>query len=383
VVDRRAADGGARAGMRRRGPAPGQRAGDLRGRDPEYLQDLPGIASTLRFGCNGIGFEKTNSLILAGRVAGELKSTKKIALAAAAIMAVASPIVVGVMNAPAMRGQPAPMPKFEVASIKPCRPDAPTGRSGGPGRGFSPGTLNLTCQTVERMIENAYDFLATGKPRFRGSPTPIESAPAWVSSERFTIEAKSESPQGRGMMQGPMMQGLLEDRFKLKLRRVPREVPVYVLTVSRGGPKLEPSKPGSCDPWDWDHPLPPTPAPGQAERYLCNMIMRGAPRGAAMAVVDERAVTMAGFAEGLSILLEREVVDRTGISGTFDIHVEFPVEELPAEWSDPRDPSAPRPRLDESPLAFAAVRRLGLKLESAKGTGETLVIDHVERPSEN
>jgi len=297
------------------------------------------------------------------------------------IHAILAAALVGVLAATSSRAQSA-APKFEVASIKLCSPGTPTGRRGGPPR-YSPGTLNIDCVTVERLIENAYDHLATGKPRFRGAPVPIEGLPGWAKSERYAIEAKSEGHEGRGMMQGPMMQTLLEDRFKLRLRRVPREVDVYWLTIAKGGPKLTPAKENSCIPFDFDKEFPPPPKPGEPEQWLCNMIARGTPQGTGMAFIDVRAVTMANFSENLSILVDREVIDKTGISGTFDIHVDFPLEELPAEWSEPRDPSAPRPRLDESPLAFAAVRRLGLRLESAKGTGKTLVIDHIERPSEN
>lgn len=275
------------------------------------------------------------------------------------------------------------VPKFTVASIKPCRPDVPRGRSGAQSPRYSPGRLSIQCQTVERLMAYAYDVLATGKPRFRGIRTPIEGLPAWASSERYTIEAESEGREGRGMMEGPMMQKLLEDRFQLRLRRVPREVPVYLLSVEKGGPKLTPAKAGSCIPLDFDKGFPPPPKPGEMETPLCNMVWRGAPSGAGTAFVDVRAVTMASFADQLSILVERDVIDKTGISGTFDIHVDFPLEELPAEWSEPNDPAGPPRRLDESPLAFAAVRRLGLRLESAKGTGEALVIDRLERPSEN
>jgi uncharacterized protein (TIGR03435 family) len=90
--------------------------------------------------------------------------------------------------------------------------------------------------------------------------------------------------------------------------------------------------------------------------------------------------TMPDLAEQFSMLVGREVMDKTGLSGAFDFHEEVPVDELA---TGPRDPAAPGPPADESALAFAAVRKLGLKLQSAKGPGEIFVIDHIERPSEN
>jgi bla regulator protein BlaR1 len=329
-------------------------------------------------GVSGSDLKKRIQAILAGRIAGKLTFAKKAVLAAAGILAIAAPIALGVMNAPAIRAQSAPAVKFEVASIKPCRSDAP-GRKDGNGAGLSPGTLKVSCQTVGRLIEEAYDFLATGKPRFRGSPVSIEGAPSWINTERYTIEAKSESPQGRGMMHGPMMQALLEDRFKLKLRRVPREVPVYLLTVAKGGTKfLEPAKKGACVPWDFDN-LPRT-APGQHDAVPCGMIGRRRRSTNGTAEVELYGSTMPNLAEQFSMLLGRPVIDQTGLSGTFDFHVEVPVDELAAGASDP---AAPGPPADESALAFAAVRKLGLKLQSAKGPGEIFVIDHIERPSEN
>src|SRR5215813_6388458 len=112
-------------------------------------------------------------------------------------------------------------PKFEVASVKACRPgDAPSGggRSGGPGspsNGNDPIRLRLECQTLDRIIRMAYIRFAEGKP----SPGPmllplvsprmmnqdIAGEPAWASTERFTIDAKPETPQTTEMMRGPML----------------------------------------------------------------------------------------------------------------------------------------------------------------------------------
>jgi len=285
------------------------------------------------------------------------------------IIAIALPI--------AVRAQPAPAPKFEVASIKLCRPSDPVEKRSG-GAGLSPGTLKINCQTVERLIEEAYDYLAAGKPRFRPSPLPIEGAPPWISSERYTILAKSESPQGRVMMNGPMMQALLEDRFKLKLRREPREVPVYLLTVAKGGPKnLEPAKKGACMPWDFDHS--PRPSPGQPDTP-CGMIGRRLISANGPAEVQLYGATMPALAEQFSLLLGRPVIDNTALSGTFDFDVEVPVDEMAPAAGDPGSPRAP---YDESAIAFAALRKLGLKIQSGKGPGEVFVIDHIEKPTAN
>ena len=89
---------------------------------------------------------------------------------------------------------------------------------------------------------------------------------------------------------------------------------------------------------------------------------------------------MSNLSEQFSALLDRDVVNKTGIEGLFDIHIELSPEDLSPAPSDPAVPGNPD---DESGLIFAAVRKLGLKLESGKGPGQFLVIDHVDRPTEN
>jgi uncharacterized protein (TIGR03435 family) len=216
-------------------------------------------------GVTGSDLKKRIEEIMANRIALRLNFTKKAALAIAGITVLAVPIAVGMMNAPA-RAQVAeqsaaatPVPKWDVISIKPCDPSTPQGRSGGgAGGGFSPGTLTANCAIPMRLIEEAYGFFANGRtPTWKS--VPIEGAPSWLNSERYTIAAKAESPQGRAMMFGPMMQKLLEERFKLKIRREIREVPVYNLTIAKGGPRyLNASKPGSCVALDMDNPPPPS-----------------------------------------------------------------------------------------------------------------------------
>ena len=177
------------------------------------------------------------------------------------------------------------------------------------------------------------------------------------------------------MMTGPMLQALLEDRFRLKIHSETREIPIYELTVAKSGSKLKPFTEGSCTfrpPRDITKPLERPPALPTGQNY-CALL--GTFQGPNM-VVDAQGISISEF----SFFLEgsgRPVIDKTGIPGKFDFHLEYaPDEDQRRRVSDAGEPTAPS--------IFTAVQeQLGLKLESGKGHGDFFVIDHVERPSEN
>jgi uncharacterized protein (TIGR03435 family) len=105
-------------------------------------------------------------------------------------------------------------PQFEVASIKPCKEPGRSGATPTPGR------LIAKCRTVARLVQQAY---ANG--RSNSISLSIEGGPAWIYSDRFDINAKAEGNPGRAMMNGPMLQALLEDRLRLRLHCETRDVP--------------------------------------------------------------------------------------------------------------------------------------------------------------
>lgn len=285
---------------------------------------------------------------------------------------------VGLLNGPAVRAQSA-TPKFEVASIKPCE-EAGLARSsnGGGARAFSPGRLNLPCLSVMALIDRAYLAWAGGRLRVWPPQLAIEGGPAWINSAHYRIEAKAEGPQSRGAMNGPMLQALLEDRLKLKVHRETREAAVYALTVAKGGARLQPFREGSCIKVEFDA-LPRPPALGQPEPVLCGMSEVTA-KGYRL-----YGTSIAEFATEFSDRLDRPVIDKTGIVGLFNINLELPATDLyPAsaagDASTPSEPADPFSMFDS---VRAAVRKLGLRLDPAKGPAQFLVIDHVERPAGN
>jgi len=170
------------------------------------------------------------------------------------------------------------------------------------------------------------------------------------------------------------MQRLLEDRFELKFHREAREVPVYLMTVASGGPKLQRTREGSCnslDPLDlaqslriepggtpWCVITPPTKQ-GQTMRW------------------DVRGMSLNVFSKMINPGLP--VIDRTDLTGTFDIHLEWTLEgdnPSPASTATPTDPPG-------TSLIAAMRKQLGLRLDRGKGPREFFVIDHLERPSAN
>jgi bla regulator protein BlaR1 len=323
-------------------------------------------------GVTGGDLKRRIEAIMGNRVAHRLNYAKKAILAVAAIAVLVTPIVVGITNTPAVQAQsspPAPSvatPRFEVASIKPCKGEpAAAGRGpkgGNAGASFSPVTFNLPCMPVRFFINLAY-VISNFRPDAVGPSAVLEGGPAWIDSDRYQISAKAGDAVSKEMMNGPMLRALLEERFRLKFHRETREVPIYALTVAKRGLKLQPSSGGSCTPRDLSQPsLPP------GEKPWC-----GQPRGSKtsrLIKTDLPGGTMAQFAQALG-LSGRMVVDKTGITEKFDFQVEYAPDG--ADLSD----ELTAPSID------SVLGKLGLRLERAKGAREFLVIDRVEKPSEN
>jgi uncharacterized protein (TIGR03435 family) len=193
------------------------------------------------------------------------------------------------------------------------------------------------------------------------------------------VTAKAEGDVPFPRMAGPMLRALLEDRFKLKVHREAKEVPVYFLTVAKNGPKLQPTQEEACVPLDPNHPPAPLATPGQRAPNVCGrMYIRNSGQ---TTTLQSQGITMEQLT---AITLPRiagcPVIDKTGLTGRYDIQIEFAPESGAAA-----DPSAPQSAVGpDAPSIFVALQaKLGLKLEPGKGPKETLVIDRVERPSEN
>jgi uncharacterized protein (TIGR03435 family) len=282
--------------------------------------------------------------------------------AAAALVAITAMAVLGQTG----------RPQFEVASIKPAGSQRPAQMRDLPGRLTGRFTMNAT---LRMLMETAYHV----------QPFQIVGGPEWTGSQQYEVDAKAAGNPDRAQI-FLMLQSLLEDRFRLQIRRESREMPVYALVAARGGLKLPPPREGSCI--DATNPLPalpepgarmPPPGQGPTPTVRCGGV--GVRLEVGGARLTGGKVPMTEFVRTLSRVLGRPVTDRAGFSGVFDVNLDFLPDDTTAGL--PAPPPGTIPAESASPSIFSAVQQLGLRLESTKGPVEVLVIDHVERPSAN
>jgi uncharacterized protein (TIGR03435 family) len=205
--------------------------------------------------------------------------------------------------------------------------------------------------------------------------------PAWVATDRFAIEARAAGTPTKDQMR-LMMQSLLAERFKLAVHFETHVVPVLAMVLAKPGqtgPKLRPHSEGvPCE------ATPPTDDPPARDAAVfppaCEVyMMMNYPN--ALARAGSRNTTLAILAGALSGIgkLDRPVVDQTGLTGRFDFSIEFA-----PESNAPSPPNADAPADIQGPSFLDALReQLGLRLESSKAPLQILLVDHVERPSEN
>jgi uncharacterized protein (TIGR03435 family) len=221
------------------------------------------------------------------------------------------------------------LPEFEVATIKPGSPE-----THGTMTSAQPGKLTLKNITLREAVRMAYRL---NEPELFGGPK-------WVDSEHYDIDGRAESrvPRDQIIL---MLQSLLVERFKLKVHRETRELPVYALTIAKGGPKMPRATEGD-------------PKNGGTSVGPRNITAKGSVIG--------------DFARTLADLLMRPVLDRTGLEGLYDIKL---VDFAPLSGTGDDAP--------EASLFTAIQEQLGLKLESQKGPVQVLVIDSAEKPDAN
>jgi uncharacterized protein (TIGR03435 family) len=233
-----------------------------------------------------------------------------------------------------LQAQPAPPPRFEVAAIKPTPPNLTHGPSGGT---EGKGRYHMHNRTLKDYIWRAY--LVT--------PDQVLDGPPWVDSDRFDINAKSESPTDDDKVFMGMLRTLLEERFHLKLHREARMGEAVFLEAGKGGSKLQAANEG---------------------RTAYNN-MHGN--------LTATRITMSQFAEIISHDLKLPVEDRTGLAGAFTFNLRWNAD---APTID--NPEDTRSFLT-SEFSKAATQQLGLTLKVRRMPVEVLVIDGADKPTDN
>jgi uncharacterized protein (TIGR03435 family) len=302
--------------------------------------------------------------IMTNRAVGKLSVAKKAVLAAVGTVAVVAPILAQSVPLPS-----ATEPRFEVASVKRATDASGKVRVGDQvwtsvGAKFMPGgafeAVNATLGSVIQLAYGLREFQTVG-------------APEWVNTDRFDIQARA--PQGAVESDAPgRLQSLLAERFALKVHRETRDRPIYALVLARAngslGPRLRQSPGPAAEGFSaaGGRCTPPGP-PGPISMRLCG-------------------VTMASFVDMfLPMYTGRRVVDRTGLTGGFDLALHFDNRQVASAGPGgglPMSPQAAGPAAPDVVSIFTALEeQLGLKLEPQTGPAEVLVIDHVERPTPN
>jgi len=289
--------------------------------------------------------------------------------------------ILALLTASTGRAQPTP-PAFDVASVK-LHPNCQVGT----GRlGISPRNLALPCVSLRGLIRLAYGEVLVGAG-LGARLLEVQGGPGWLDNDRYDVLAKSEG-SATAQSAAPMLQSLLEERFKVKVHKEARDSSVYILTVAKGGPKLQLTKEGGCIPMDLNNLQPPAP-PKRGEQWprYCGS-GHGTVNGS-LAVHDWYAVTMSEFAgRMLQGIVELPVVDNTGLTERFDVHLEFVRERHlpgPVSLNGAVSPDVPVAPADSSgPTIFSALeKQLGLKLSPGKAPVDVIIVDHAERPSAN
>jgi uncharacterized protein (TIGR03435 family) len=258
-------------------------------------------------------------------------------------------------------------PVFEAASIRLNK----TGADGASVRVQPGGRLNVTNNSLRNIVRNAYNV-----QNFQ-----IVGGPDWINTDRWDIVAKAE-----GDAAGPqlivMLRNLLADRFKLVVHTEMRETPVYALVLARSdgrlGPQLRRSTVDCAALLASFKEKKETPPNSINGRPSCGTQTRA---GTMMTT----ATTMADFVRNLAPMAGRPIVDRSGLTGAFDIDLTWAPDQQPFDSAQGRGApgTPPAPDGDRPSLVTAVQEQLGLKLESQRLPFETLVIDSVERPTED
>jgi len=355
--------------------------------DPEsYAQSILNVCrfysaspSICVSGVTGAELRKRIEDIMKGGVFQPLNTARKLVLTAAGSLAIGLPLLIGFAIAPQMpaQSQSTTPVAFEVASIK-LNHNADvrsTRMQVQPGGRFS-----TTAISLRFLVSEAYE-IPFQSPRMSWTPE-FDAAVREMAPAEFDIEAVAQQgaiPAGatntvQTQIIRRMLQSLLADRFKLVVRRETKELPVYAIVIGKNGPKLKKSDllEKDCE----ERVEKPGVVP-------CHGFNGGQGRG-----LHADAANMTDLAQFVENWAGRPVVDKTGLTGLFNIQTTGwrPQETRPIQpRPDGQPPSAEQQAFADpaTPTLFDIFEQLGLKLEAQRASVETLTLVSVQRPTEN
>jgi len=328
-------------------------------------------------GVTGSDLKKRMVYIMTEHLARKLNFAKKLLLSTAGVLALALPLVFGLVNAPQIRAQEQPQnlaaitPDVEV-SIKPSQLSTPTYAGSGVHMVrmmYGPDGFKAVNASLLSIIQEAYGIQAN---QIVGPPE--------IKSAAYDIEVKMEGSPANAQEAGPrlseirddqaalrnQLRTLLADRFKLVLHHESKELPSYVLVVGENGSKLQPTKFA-------DYPDSAIGPDGKGIHRMMMQLGGGQVRG-----IGAQKSSMAEFTRQLSMQLGENVVDKTGMTGQYDFNLQW------SEAATNSDGASNNAVPAAGPSLFDAIQeQLGLKLVPQQGPVDVLVIDHVEWPTEN
>ncbi len=287
-------------------------------------------------------------------------------LAATIICAGTAP---GQTPAPATTAPPPKTYSFEVISIRPNKSAPQAQQPFGP----TADGYRITNMSLYAPLLTAY-VPQTGTAAFN-MEGQIKGLPDWFKTDRYDIDARIaeedraewQKPLAQKVMLQSMLQAMFAERFKLAVHREVKEGPVFSLVIAKGGIKFKETDPTVAHPGGfalpWGGVLVPASSPGSG--------------GTSLNMYGATTASLATFLSGFGNDLGRVIQDRTGLTGRYDFLIKFPAGTLSVQSDSQAGASEPGAAI------YSAVNNLGLKLEPDKGQIETLVIDHMERPSEN
>jgi uncharacterized protein (TIGR03435 family) len=278
---------------------------------------------------------------------------------------------IGLLWCTALLGQ---TPAFEAATVKVNASGGTRPRvQGGPGTGDL-GQITYTNVLLQSVMLKAYDI----------QPYQL-SAPDWVTSKRYDIAAKI--PPGTTPEQfGAMLRSLLAERFQMVVRHETRELQGFDLVAERGGPKLKASRVGDAGVAAVPLTEPPKrDADGFPVLDRPGLVMMEGVRGKAVVVfLTARAQPVSALTDMMKREFRVPVIDKSGLTGTYDFHLEFAPQPPGALPPIAAADTAPDAADDTAPNLITAVQRLGLRLNSTKATVDVVVVERANPiPVEN